>query len=586
MDFVEEQSDILEEIGKFQKNVYSQTGEDGILEEIFKRIGTENKVCLEVGAADGILFSNTRHLIEQGWEGILIEKDPGRYSQLVEHYEDFPKTRHYNHTIGMNGDGLDAFLDGINAPKDIDLMVIDIDGQDWHIWNQMEKYRPRVMVIEFGRDVDPWFIPPIGEEGQAGNSAMVQLATSKAYHRTINTGLNLICIRDDVADKLTKNDNKVNLGAGSCEMEGYKNLDIKQGQNAYPLDCPDGSLDEIRASHLLEHFSHKEVFSVVKNWVDKLKMGGVLKIAVPDFAKLIEMYNKKEDPKLGMYIMGGQTDENDFHKSLFDEDCLTTIMESAGLSNIQRWTSETTDCSSYPFSLNLMGTKSSEKKAKHTVSAIMSMPRLTFTDSITCVMRHVVARGIPFLRSSGVFWGQCLTRMIEGEIKKDYEYIMTIDYDVWFDYSDIQAMLSLMDAHPEYDAVMPVHIRREGPVALFAVDDENGKLMDTVPMERFKDDIVPVRRGHFGLTIFRKSCFDKIKKPWFIPKEGPDGSWNEGHLDEDIVFWENFRDAGCKLGLATNVRIGHLEFMVNYPSDKTKGFKPIYKHISELEKGV
>ena len=56
-------------------NVYSQFGEDGILAAIFEKLGTCNKWVLECGASDGVFFSNSRKLIEEGWNGVLVEAD-------------------------------------------------------------------------------------------------------------------------------------------------------------------------------------------------------------------------------------------------------------------------------------------------------------------------------------------------------------------------------------------------------------------------------------------------------------------------------------------------------------------------------
>jgi hypothetical protein len=376
---------------------------------------------------------------------------------------------------------------------------------------------------------------------------------------------------------------KLNLGSGSLKLKDYMNIDIKDGKPAYPLDVLDGSCDEIRASHVLEHFSHRETRDVVNNWVSKLKDGGVLKIAVPDFDKICKLYSDKSDEKIGFYLMGGQVDDDDYHKSAFDEDSLTTIMESAGITDIKVWKSEIEDCASLPISLNLSGTKTKKQSVSRKISAIMSMPRLTFTDTFTCVMRHIVAKGIPFNRSSGVFWGQCLTRMIELEMKKDLDYVLTIDYDSWFTYDDIIRLVQLLEAHPEYDAVMPVQIKRENEGPMIGAESPTGD--DKIPITYFNDEIVPANTGHFGLTVFRKNCFEKIKKPWFIPEPDKDGGWEDGRIDEDIMFWHNFKEAGCKLGVATNVRIGHLQLKVTYPGPKSGGWKPVDVQVSDVEKG-
>ena len=149
---------------------------------------------------------------------------------------------------------------------------------------------------------------------------------------------------------------KLNLGAGDIPLTGYVNIDRKTGQEVYPLAYDDYSVDEIRASHILEHFGINEISKVLKNWVDKLKPGGVLKVAVPDFDKIIELY-KGGDIKTAGYVCGGQTDDNDYHKSIFNRRALTNKLEKAGLIGISYWESEIKDCASLPVSLNLQGTK-------------------------------------------------------------------------------------------------------------------------------------------------------------------------------------------------------------------------------------
>jgi len=72
---------------KFSKIIFSQNGEDGIINKIFDIIGIESKICCEFGAWNGIHLSNTRNLILNGWSGILIEGDEGKFKELKRSYE-------------------------------------------------------------------------------------------------------------------------------------------------------------------------------------------------------------------------------------------------------------------------------------------------------------------------------------------------------------------------------------------------------------------------------------------------------------------------------------------------------------------
>ena len=148
---------------------------------------------------------------------------------------------------------------------------------------------------------------------------------------------------------------KLNLGSGKTPLEGYTNLDGATGDSIYPLGYAD--LDEIRASHVLEHFSRIESVDVVRDWASCLKPGGILKIAVPSFDLVVDLSktNKVIAEHFEMIIMGGQVDSLDYHKSLWNFDKLEQVLKHVGLSDIKPWVSEVSDCASYPISVNLQG---------------------------------------------------------------------------------------------------------------------------------------------------------------------------------------------------------------------------------------
>ena len=150
---------------------------------------------------------------------------------------------------------------------------------------------------------------------------------------------------------------RLNLGSGDKVIEGYENLDGAEGDEIYPLAY--SQVDVIRASHILEHFGRIESVEVLKDWVSSLKDGGLIKIAVPDFPVLLDMCTTHPVVAENMeaFIMGGQIDGRDYHKSIWDRNKLSAIMGEIGLKDIKEWTSEIDDCASYPFSLNLQGRK-------------------------------------------------------------------------------------------------------------------------------------------------------------------------------------------------------------------------------------
>jgi predicted O-linked N-acetylglucosamine transferase (SPINDLY family) len=96
---------------------------------------------------------------------------------------------------------------------------------------------------------------------------------------------------------------------------------------------------------------------VLKEWVRVLKPGGLMSLAVPDFAKIVENYRNGVDQPTESYVMGGQVDADDYHRALFDKTHLTRLMVAAGVVLIEPWTSDLKDCAALPISLNLRGRK-------------------------------------------------------------------------------------------------------------------------------------------------------------------------------------------------------------------------------------
>jgi len=603
-----EQPDIIGCIGQRKSNKYSQGGEDGILEAIFERIGIDNKWCFEAGAGDGILFSNTRKLIEEGWNAVLVESDEQVFKRLVSNLGEFASLCHCENVL-VEPSGystLDKILKRNNAPIEIDLLSLDIDGQDYHVFNSLMQYKPRVVVIEYALEPGKSeFIPTVGGEGQAGKKAIENLLYGRSYRPIFSTHTNIIAVRSDLEAKLLGDTIdvevkdapvKLNLGCGDVVPEGYTNIDRKLGLEAYPLTCEDNSVDEIRASHILEHFGHHKLREVLLNWVSKLKPGGVLKIAVPDYADVSRRYLSGEKINTQLYICGGQLDDDDYHKSIFDKASLSAILDSVGLKDIKHWESEVRDCAVLPISLNLQGTKRpavivSQEEVDQCLNecrklgAVMSMPRLTFADNMHTAARVFYELQIALTRGTGAFWGQVLTNMIEEHIESGAELIFTLDYDTWFTRDHAVRLLQLMAENPDVDAIIPVQSKRQGDEPLIGMRDKDGNVLERIDRKVFDCELTPVGTGHFGLTLFRASALKKLKKPWFWAQPGPDGRWQEGRQDADIYFWNQFFEQGFKAVQANKVVIGHMQLMCTFPDTAENGFKPIHLHMGEIEKG-
>ncbi len=187
------------------RNETSQFGEDGILEAIFERIGTTNKWFLEVGAADGCFCGNTARLVPLEWQGIWIEADDKQFKQMLLKWPNADNViKLHRHVQPIGADSLDRIIVEHSAPLDLDLMVIDVDGQEFYLLDML-KAHPRVLMIEFEHNQDgkdEMFVPEPGGTGQAGEYMITELLVAKGYTPVVKTFCNIIAVRNDLIEDL------------------------------------------------------------------------------------------------------------------------------------------------------------------------------------------------------------------------------------------------------------------------------------------------------------------------------------------------------------------------------------------------
>lgn len=182
-------------------NFTSQFGEDGIIAAIIERIGEAGRWCVECGAADGSLFSNTMQWRNKGWNCLLIESDLCLYNKCTAFESD--NVHVMLKTVGTGNDGFDAIFAEYGIPEDdLDLLVIDVDGQDYYLFDGLKCYRPRVLMCEFKNGDYSDTIPPLNGEGQAGYAAIAKLGEAKGYVAVAVTQVNIIFVRADLAEKV------------------------------------------------------------------------------------------------------------------------------------------------------------------------------------------------------------------------------------------------------------------------------------------------------------------------------------------------------------------------------------------------
>lgn len=192
-------------LSAFASDRYSQAGEDGIIAKIFELVAPRHRICCEFGAWDGTHLSNTANLVRhQGWQGVFIEGNPQRFHDLEAAYPaSASSTRLINAYIELQGSAtLDALLQQAEVPEDFDLLSIDVDGLDYHIWQSLQLFRPAVVCIEFNPVIpnDVLFIQDPEPSVNQGSSllAMIELARQKGYALIATTRLNAFFVRQEL----------------------------------------------------------------------------------------------------------------------------------------------------------------------------------------------------------------------------------------------------------------------------------------------------------------------------------------------------------------------------------------------------
>jgi hypothetical protein len=201
----------LGRLGRFDAQQCSQSGEDGILAEIFRRIGTTNRFAVEFGAGDGT-GNNTLWPLLQDWRALWIEyneaaaqRAASRLSPLIPHQLTIC-------TAQVTAENIEALFRQNAVPTEFDLLSIDIDGNDFWVWQALQSFHPRVVVMEYNALYAPpvcWVRPYNASARWDGTSffgaslqALEELGAEKGYRLVGCTlsGINAFWVREDLCD--------------------------------------------------------------------------------------------------------------------------------------------------------------------------------------------------------------------------------------------------------------------------------------------------------------------------------------------------------------------------------------------------
>jgi hypothetical protein len=202
----------LPDLTAFELRVFSQNGEDGVLAEILRRIGVGEQAFVEFGIQDGT-EGNTVFLAQVlGWRGAYLEADDTAFAALDRRYAANPRVRTIH--AAVEPDTVEDLFAQAAVPEEPDVVSIDVDGNDYWIWRALDRFRPRVLVIEYNGALDPGsrrvmpYTPGHRWDHTSGYGASLgaleDLGEEKGY-RLVHTelaGVNAFFVRADLAGEL------------------------------------------------------------------------------------------------------------------------------------------------------------------------------------------------------------------------------------------------------------------------------------------------------------------------------------------------------------------------------------------------
>lgn len=181
-------------LNRFEARYYSQNGEDGVIQEIFKRIGALNRDFVEIGVGNG-QQNNTRNLLESGWRGWWVEAGERNVKQIRRSLaEPLAAGRLQLVEAFVMVENVCEVLQQAGAPLEFDLLSLDVDRNTYWIWAALRSYQPRVVVVEYNAAFPPeeeWIVPYAAQATWDGSAEFG--ASLKAYEKlALETGYCLV----------------------------------------------------------------------------------------------------------------------------------------------------------------------------------------------------------------------------------------------------------------------------------------------------------------------------------------------------------------------------------------------------------
>jgi len=186
-----------------------------VIKRIFEIIGAESHSCVELGALNGTHGSNVWQLVKnEGWSAVFIEADQTYFEKLQKEFIDRPSAGCINAFVSFEGSqSLDNIFARTQLPKNFDFFSLDIDGNEYHLWDSLTDYRPRVILVEFNPTIpnDVAFIQPRDMKVFQGSSlrSFIELGKQKEYELVAANEVNAFFVQKELFSKFGIADNSI-----------------------------------------------------------------------------------------------------------------------------------------------------------------------------------------------------------------------------------------------------------------------------------------------------------------------------------------------------------------------------------------
>jgi len=213
-------------LNDYEFRVFSQWGEDGIIQHLVRSVDISKKYFVEFGVQD-YQESNTRFLlVNDNWSGLVIDSSAGNIERitkdLVYWAYDLKPVQAF-----VTQDNINELLRENGVTGEIGLLSIDIDGNDFWVWRAIEVINPVIVVIEYNH--------------RFGQQAAVTIPYKEKFDRTrtaqapiyFGASLQALCW-------LAKRKGYVFVGCGSSGVNAFFLRRDKQPQNIRELSPEEG----------------------------------------------------------------------------------------------------------------------------------------------------------------------------------------------------------------------------------------------------------------------------------------------------------------------------------------------------------